>query len=152
MSDSATRNEMTDGPPADATSAGGTRIAYETVGSGPLVALVEGGFGRADARELAAKLTISRGGMTKLVDRLEDAGLLAREPASHDRRGSSAVLTPAAETMLRRMWPTYSKVLADDGKTLMTMIQRGLPTAELREEHRAGLPNAFARLQRAIEN
>jgi uncharacterized protein YndB with AHSA1/START domain len=39
-----------------------------------------------------------------------------------------------------------------DGKTLMTMIQRGLPTAELREEHRAGLPNAFARLQRAIEN
>jgi uncharacterized protein YndB with AHSA1/START domain len=39
-----------------------------------------------------------------------------------------------------------------DGKTLMTMIQRGLPTAELREEHRAGPPNAFARLQRAIEN
>jgi hypothetical protein len=34
----------------------------------------------------------------------------------------------------------------------MTMIQRGLPTAELREEHRAGLPNAFARLERAIEN
>jgi uncharacterized protein YndB with AHSA1/START domain len=41
---------------------------------------------------------------------------------------------------------------AHDGKTLMTMIQRGLPTAELREEHRAGLPNAFARLQRTIEN
>jgi uncharacterized protein YndB with AHSA1/START domain len=39
-----------------------------------------------------------------------------------------------------------------DGKTLMTMVQRGLPTAELREEHRAGLPNAFARLERAIEN
>jgi uncharacterized protein YndB with AHSA1/START domain len=33
-----------------------------------------------------------------------------------------------------------------DGKTLMTMIQRGLPTAELREEHRAGMPNALARL------
>jgi uncharacterized protein YndB with AHSA1/START domain len=38
-----------------------------------------------------------------------------------------------------------------DGKTLMRMIQRGLPTAELREEHRAGLPNAFARLERVIE-
>jgi Activator of Hsp90 ATPase homolog 1-like protein len=38
-----------------------------------------------------------------------------------------------------------------DGKTLMTMIQRGLPTAELREEHRVGLPNAFARLERVIE-
>jgi uncharacterized protein YndB with AHSA1/START domain len=40
---------------------------------------------------------------------------------------------------------------ARDGKTLMTMIQRGLPTAELRDEHRAGVPNAFARLERAIE-
>jgi hypothetical protein len=31
------------------------------------------------------------------------------------------------------------------------MIQRGLPTAELRDEHRAGLPNAFARLEQAIK-
>jgi uncharacterized protein YndB with AHSA1/START domain len=37
-----------------------------------------------------------------------------------------------------------------DAKTLMTMIQRGLPTAELRDEHRAGMPNAFARLERAL--
>jgi uncharacterized protein YndB with AHSA1/START domain len=38
-----------------------------------------------------------------------------------------------------------------DGRTLMTMIQRGLPTAEVREEHRVGLPNAFARLEEVIE-
>jgi uncharacterized protein YndB with AHSA1/START domain len=37
-----------------------------------------------------------------------------------------------------------------DGKTLMTMTQRGFPTAELRDEHRLGLPNAFARLARAV--
>jgi uncharacterized protein YndB with AHSA1/START domain len=35
-------------------------------------------------------------------------------------------------------------------QTLMTMTQRGLPTAQLREEHRRGVPNAFARLQRLI--
>ena len=40
---------------------------------------------------------------------------------------------------------------ARDGKTLMTMIHRGLPTAELRDEHRAGVPPAFARLEQAIE-
>jgi uncharacterized protein YndB with AHSA1/START domain len=40
---------------------------------------------------------------------------------------------------------------ARDGKTLMTMIQRGLPTAELRDEHRAGVPPAFTRLEHAIE-
>jgi uncharacterized protein YndB with AHSA1/START domain len=38
-----------------------------------------------------------------------------------------------------------------DSKTLMTMIHRGLPTAELRDEHGAGVPDAFARLERAIE-
>jgi uncharacterized protein YndB with AHSA1/START domain len=38
-----------------------------------------------------------------------------------------------------------------DGKTLMTMIHRGLPTAELRDEHQAGVPDAFARLEQAIE-
>jgi uncharacterized protein YndB with AHSA1/START domain len=40
---------------------------------------------------------------------------------------------------------------ARDGKTLLTMIHRGLPTAELRDEHRAGVPDAFARLEQAIE-
>jgi uncharacterized protein YndB with AHSA1/START domain len=40
---------------------------------------------------------------------------------------------------------------ARDGKTLMTMIQRGLPTAELRDEHRDGVPPAVARLEQAIE-
>jgi uncharacterized protein YndB with AHSA1/START domain len=39
---------------------------------------------------------------------------------------------------------------ARDGKTLMTVIQRGLPTAELRDEHRAGVADAFARIEQAI--
>ena len=40
---------------------------------------------------------------------------------------------------------------ARQGKTLMTMTQRGFPSAELREEHKRGLPNAFARLARLIQ-
>jgi uncharacterized protein YndB with AHSA1/START domain len=39
----------------------------------------------------------------------------------------------------------------EDSKTVMTMVQRGFPSAELRDEHRAGLPNAFARLEQAVE-
>jgi uncharacterized protein YndB with AHSA1/START domain len=37
-----------------------------------------------------------------------------------------------------------------DGRTFMTVTQSGIPTAELRDEHGRGAPNAFARLERAI--
>jgi uncharacterized protein YndB with AHSA1/START domain len=39
---------------------------------------------------------------------------------------------------------------AQGAKTLMTMAQRGFPTAELRDQHRRGLPNAFDRLERVL--
>jgi uncharacterized protein YndB with AHSA1/START domain len=37
-----------------------------------------------------------------------------------------------------------------DDKTLMTMVTRGFPTAELRDEHRVGLPNAFDLLDQFV--
>jgi len=37
-----------------------------------------------------------------------------------------------------------------DGATLMTMIQWGFPSDELREEHGRGLPHAFDRLEQAL--
>jgi uncharacterized protein YndB with AHSA1/START domain len=37
-----------------------------------------------------------------------------------------------------------------DGKTLMTMVHRGFPSVQLRDEHRTGLPNAFARLEHVV--
>jgi uncharacterized protein YndB with AHSA1/START domain len=38
-----------------------------------------------------------------------------------------------------------------EGKTLMTMSQRGFPTTELRDEHERGIPNAFSRLERVLK-
>jgi uncharacterized protein YndB with AHSA1/START domain len=37
-----------------------------------------------------------------------------------------------------------------DGRTLMSAIQTGLPTAELRDEHGRGVPNAFNRFERVV--
>ena len=37
-----------------------------------------------------------------------------------------------------------------DGATLMTMVQWGFPSDELREEHGRGVPHAFDRLERAL--
>ena len=39
-----------------------------------------------------------------------------------------------------------------DGGTLMTMVQAGFPTEDLRHEHTVGLPNAFDRLARRLDD
>jgi len=57
--------------------------------------------------ELAEKVVLSRSNLTRLVDRLEDAGLVSRERSEDDRRGAYAVLTEAGREMRRRMWPAY---------------------------------------------
>jgi uncharacterized protein YndB with AHSA1/START domain len=36
------------------------------------------------------------------------------------------------------------------GKTLMTVVQRGFPSAEARDLHEVGLPNAFDRFERRV--
>lgn len=55
--------------------------------------------------ELAEALVISRGGLTKLVDRLVKAGLLERTYCETDRRVSYATLLPAGTELLSEMRP-----------------------------------------------
>jgi DNA-binding MarR family transcriptional regulator len=69
--------------------------------------------GRLRMGALAGHVTISRGGLTKLVDRLEGAGLLVREPCPTDRRGFDAVLTAKGRGALRQIWPVYERVLVE---------------------------------------
>ena len=61
--------------------------------------------------ELAAYLNVSRGGLTKLVDRLEGAGLIGRQACPSDRRGYHAALLPTGADMLAKMWPVYEAEL-----------------------------------------
>jgi DNA-binding MarR family transcriptional regulator len=61
--------------------------------------------------ELAEWLTLSRGGITKLVDRLEEAGYLERVSCAGDRRSLLAELTPAGEKMLEEMQAVYEAEL-----------------------------------------
>ena len=44
--------------------------------------------------ELAERSLFTRGGMTRLVDRVEKAGFVAREDVRGDRRGVFVILTP----------------------------------------------------------
>jgi DNA-binding MarR family transcriptional regulator len=63
-------------------------------------------------RDLSEKVvTISRSGLTRLVDRVVDAGMLTREPTPNDRRGTDVVLTDEGTKLLKRMWPIYAEVV-----------------------------------------
>lgn len=57
--------------------------------------------------DLADRVLLSRSGMTRLVDRLEREGLLAREQCSVDARGCYAVLTEAGSAYLAEARPTH---------------------------------------------
>jgi DNA-binding MarR family transcriptional regulator len=72
-----------------------------------------GGDQRLRLSELADAVTLSRSGLTRLVDRLERAGLLRREACSTDRRGAFAVLTPKGASALRRTWPAYARAIQE---------------------------------------
>lgn len=77
-----------------------------------LVALSEAPEHRLRMHELADRIVLSRSGLTRLVDRLERAGLLTRVSCQTDRRGAFAELTPAGEATLLRTWPAYARGIA----------------------------------------
>ena len=58
-------------------------------------------------QELARSVLLSKSGLTRLVDRMEAAGLLRREQSPSDRRGTLAVLTPEGKAALRRAAPVH---------------------------------------------
>lgn len=61
--------------------------------------------------ELADYVVLTRSNLTRLVDRLEAAGLLRRESDPEDKRGAYAVLEPAGLAMRKKMWTTYSAAI-----------------------------------------
>ena len=73
-----------------------------------LVELVEASDNRLRMHDLAERVVLSRSGLTRLVDKLEEVGLLRREPDLADRRGAFAVLTPKGREAIRKSWPTYA--------------------------------------------
>lgn len=66
-----------------------------------LVQLSESTGGALRMTELADAVLLSRSGVTRLVERLEQGGLVRREPASEDGRGVQAVITAAGQERLR---------------------------------------------------
>ncbi len=61
--------------------------------------------------DLAEAMILSRGGLTKLLDRLVSAGLVERRACPTDRRVSNAILLPAGEKLFAEMRPVVEAEL-----------------------------------------
>ncbi|HJR51873.1 MAG TPA: MarR family transcriptional regulator [Gemmatimonadales bacterium] len=91
-----------------------------------LLCLYEAPGRRLRLAELAKAALLSRSGLSRLVDRLEEAGLLTREPCQDDARGAYAVLTSEGLHALRRCWRVYGPEIARVGRRLTLAEARTL--------------------------
>jgi DNA-binding MarR family transcriptional regulator len=58
-------------------------------------------------QQLASRVVLTRTRVSRLVDRLADAGLVSRQPDPEDGRACFAVITPAGRRALRDAAPDY---------------------------------------------
>lgn len=63
--------------------------------------------GRLRMSELASRMVVNRSSLTRLIDRMEESGLVVREPCPDDGRGFFAVITPDGRETLRRAAPVH---------------------------------------------
>jgi DNA-binding MarR family transcriptional regulator len=75
--------------------------------------LAESEKGHRRMQELADEIHLSQSALSRLVGRLEEAGMATRSICDHDRRGIWACITPAGRRAQQRAEPTHREVLAE---------------------------------------
>jgi DNA-binding MarR family transcriptional regulator len=75
--------------------------------------LAEDPDGKRRIQELADEVHLSQSALSRLVQRLEDAGYVSRAICDHDRRGIFACVTDTGRKAQRAADPTHRAVLAE---------------------------------------
>jgi DNA-binding MarR family transcriptional regulator len=70
-----------------------------------LLELSRGGGRKLRPVELEKELLVAQYNLSRLLDRMEEAGLIQRTACPGDGRGQMIALTPEGRAMQRRMWP-----------------------------------------------
>jgi len=108
--------------------------------------------GRLRMQDLASAVVLSKSGLTRVVDRLSDAGLVVRTSCPSDRRGTFAEITAAGRSALRRARPVHLQGVADHfaahldqpqlvalGQTLSTLLHaHGVATGPIGDGRACG--------------
>ncbi len=92
----------------DLEQAGGVPLPFY----GVLVSLAEAPEHALRLTDLAERVALTKSGLTRLLDRMEERGLVARRACEEDRRGQYAVLAPPGRRALRRSAPTHLRGIA----------------------------------------
>lgn len=81
--------------------------------------------------ELQRKILVTSGGITYLVDRLEQRGLVERQDCPDDRRARYAALTRSGEKLIEQIFPDHARCIAR-AMSGLTPAERAQATALLR--------------------
>ena len=68
--------------------------------------------------EVQKKILVSSGGVTYLVDRLEQRGLVERQLCAEDRRARYAALTDQGKAFMDRIFPEHADCIAEVASAL----------------------------------
>lgn len=74
-----------------------------------LLHLAEAPEGRLRLGELANSVILTKSGITRLIDRMVDAGMVVREACPGDRRGYYAVITQSGRDTIEKVGPGHSQ-------------------------------------------
>jgi DNA-binding MarR family transcriptional regulator len=69
--------------------------------------------GEVRPHELADQLLFPRYGLSRLLAKLEEDGLIERRECPQDARGHLISLTPAGKRLRARMWPVYGAAMKE---------------------------------------
>ena len=81
---------------------------------GVLLMLEYAPSGRLRVGELVRQVTLSASGLTRLIDRIEAAGLVERHSCPSDRRTFEVVLTPKGREAREQSWPLHAHAVAEE--------------------------------------
>lgn len=85
-----------------------------------LVQLSEAPERRLRMQELADRVLLSKSGLTRLIDRMQQEGYVTRYPCEDDRRGTFAQMTDEGYATIRRAAPTHMEGIVDHFADLVT--------------------------------
>lgn len=83
--------------------------------------------------QLQAALLLEQYNLSRLIDRMEAAGYVARAPSEEDGRGLVLTITRSGKALRRRIWPVYEAAIEEavgrhlsdtEAKTLVTLLGR----------------------------